>query len=52
MTISVLLLSIRFVTHHDTNTVRFNMGHTPYSHDLVPHDFHLFGPLKNYWAGK
>jgi len=52
MMISCLLLPTRFVTNHGTKTVRFNMGHPPYSCDLVRHDFHLFGPLKKYWAGK
>jgi len=52
MIMSGLLLPIRFVTHHGTKTVRFNMGHPPYGRDLVLHDFHLFGPLKMYQAGK
>jgi histone-lysine N-methyltransferase SETMAR len=26
--------------------------HPPYSPDLAPSDFHLFGPLKNYLGGK
>jgi len=49
---SGLLLPTRFVTHHGTKTMTFNMGHTPYSRDLVPHNFHLLGPLKKYRAGK
>jgi hypothetical protein len=26
--------------------------HLPYSQDLAPDDFHLYGPLKNYLGGK
>lgn len=29
-----LILPTVFVTHHSTKTVRFNIGHPPYSHDL------------------
>jgi histone-lysine N-methyltransferase SETMAR len=28
------------------------LEHTPYSPDLAPSDFHLFGPLKNLLGGK
>jgi histone-lysine N-methyltransferase SETMAR len=28
------------------------LEHPPYSMDLVPSDFHLFGPLKNHLGGK
>jgi hypothetical protein len=27
------------------------LEHPPYSLDLAPHDFHLFGPLKNHLGG-
>jgi histone-lysine N-methyltransferase SETMAR len=28
------------------------LEHPPYSPDVVPSDFHLFGPLKNHFGGK
>ena len=28
------------------------LQHPPYSPDLVPSDFHLFGPMKEFLAGK
>ena len=52
MIMSGLILPTRFLTHHGTKTGRFNMGHPPYSLDLLPSDFHFVGPLKNYWAVK
>jgi hypothetical protein len=29
-----------------------NMEHPPYSPDLAPSDFHLFGPLKHHFSGE
>jgi len=32
--------------------LRTVMDHSPYSSDLAPSDFHLFGPLKKHLDGK
>jgi hypothetical protein len=43
-------------TIEQRGVVRFlwakNMEHPPYSLDLTPSDFHLFGPLKHHLSGE
>jgi histone-lysine N-methyltransferase SETMAR len=43
-------------TIEQRGVVRFlwakNMEHPPYSPDLAPSDFHLFGPLKHHLSGE